>query len=99
MRSFDLTDRDKTEATFVDTQIDAVIHFAGYKAVGQSVAEPLSYYENNLDTTLSLLRAMDRHGVRKLVFSSSATVYGAEPVVPMTRRPPPRRPTPTGGPR
>lgn len=69
VRSFDLTDRDKTEATFVDTQIDAVIHFAGFKAVGQSVSEPLAYYENNLDTTLSLLRAMDRHGVRTLVFS------------------------------
>ncbi|WP_353950955.1 UDP-glucose 4-epimerase GalE [Knoellia sp. S7-12] len=83
VRSFDLTDRDKTEATFVETEIDAVIHFAGFKAVGESVAEPLSYYENNLDTTLSLLRAMDRHGVRKLVFSSSATVYGAEAAVPM----------------
>ncbi|MFC7491461.1 MULTISPECIES: UDP-glucose 4-epimerase GalE [unclassified Knoellia] len=83
VRSFDLTDRDKTEATFADTPIDAVIHFAGFKAVGESVAEPLSYYENNLDTTLSLLRAMDRHGVRKLVFSSSATVYGAEAAVPM----------------
>ncbi len=83
VRSFDLTDRDKTEATFVETQIDAVIHFAGFKAVGESVAEPLSYYENNLDTTLSLLRAMSRHGVRKLVFSSSATVYGADATVPM----------------
>jgi len=83
VRSFDLTDRDKTEATFVEAQIDAVIHFAGFKAVGESVAEPLSYYENNLDTTLSLLRAMDRHGVRKLVFSSSATVYGAGAAVPM----------------
>ena len=83
VRSFDLTDRDKTEATFVETPIDAVIHFAGFKAVGQSVAEPLSYYENNLDTTLSLLRAMDRHGVRKLVFSSSATVYGDQAAVPM----------------
>lgn len=83
VRSFDLTDRDKTEATFAETPIDAVIHFAGFKAVGESVAKPLSYYENNLDTTLSLLRAMDRHGVRKLVFSSSATVYGAEATVPM----------------
>ncbi|GGB83604.1 UDP-glucose 4-epimerase [Knoellia flava TL1] len=96
VRSFDLTDRDKTEATFVDTQIDAVVHFAGLKAVGQSVAEPLSYYENNLDTTLSLLRAMDRHGVRKLVFSSSATVYGANPVVPMTEEAPTSATNPYG---
>ena len=96
VRSFDLTDRDKTEATFVDTQIDAVIHFAGFKAVGQSVSEPLSYYENNLDTTLSLLRAMDRHGVRKLVFSSSATVYGATPVVPMTEEAPTSATNPYG---
>jgi len=96
VRSFDLTDRDKTEATFVDTPIDAVIHFAGYKAVGQSVSEPLAYYENNLDTTLSLLRAMDRHGVRKLVFSSSATVYGADPVVPMTEEAPTSATNPYG---
>lgn len=96
VRSFDLTDRDKTEATFVDTQIDAVVHFAGLKAVGQSVAEPLAYYENNLDTTLSLLRAMDRHGVRKLVFSSSATVYGAHPVVPMTEEAPTSATNPYG---
>lgn len=96
VRSFDLTDRDKTEATFVDTHIDAVVHFAGLKAVGQSVAEPLAYYENNLDTTLSLLRAMDRHGVRKLVFSSSATVYGAHPVVPMTEEAPTSATNPYG---
>ena len=96
VRSFDLTDRDKTEATFVGTQIDAVIHFAGYKAVGESVSQPLRYYENNLDSTLSLLRAMDRHGVRKLVFSSSATVYGAEPVVPMTEEAPTSATNPYG---
>ncbi|WP_106297149.1 UDP-glucose 4-epimerase GalE [Knoellia remsis] len=96
VRSFDLTDRDKTEAVFVDTPIDAVIHFAGFKAVGESVEQPLDYYENNLDTTMSLLRAMSRHGVKKLVFSSSATVYGAEPVVPMTEDAPTSATNPYG---
>lgn len=83
VRSFDLTDHDKTEHLFADEQIDAVIHFAGFKAVGESVAKPLEYYENNLISTFSLVRAMRRHNVRKLVFSSSATVYGAEAEVPM----------------
>jgi len=83
VRSFDLTDHDKTEHLFADEQIDAVIHFAGFKAVGESVAKPLEYYENNLVSTFSLVRAMRRHNVRKLVFSSSATVYGAEAAVPM----------------
>ena len=83
VRSFDLTDHDKTEHLFADEQFDAVIHFAGFKAVGESVAKPLEYYENNLGSTFSLVRAMRRHGVRKLVFSSSATVYGADATVPM----------------
>ncbi len=83
VRSFDLTDRDKTEHLFAHEAFDAVIHFAGLKAVGESVAKPLEYYENNLDSTFSLVRAMRRHGVRTLVFSSSATVYGAEAPVPM----------------
>ncbi|MFW0786606.1 UDP-glucose 4-epimerase GalE [Gordonia sp. CPCC 206044] len=84
VHSIDLTDVDKTEHLFAHEQIDAVIHFAGYKAVGESVAKPLDYYQNNLDSTFSLLRAMARHDVRSLVFSSSATVYGAEPTLPMT---------------
>ena len=83
VHAFDLTDHDKTEGLFVEEPIDAVIHFAGFKAVGESVEKPLDYYENNLGTTFSLLRAMERHGVRFLVFSSSATVYGAEAPVPM----------------
>jgi UDP-glucose 4-epimerase len=62
---------------------DAVIHFAGLKAVGESVAKPLAYYENNLDSTLVLLAAMERHDVRALVFSSSATVYGDDGVPPL----------------
>lgn len=83
VHAFDLTDRDKTERLFAEGPIDAVIHFAGYKAVGESVERPVDYYENNLGTTFSLLRAMSRHGVSTLVFSSSATVYGADPPVPM----------------
>ena len=67
------------------------IHFAGLKAVGESIAKPLLYYENNLINTLNLLRAMENHGVRRLVFSSSATVYGAAAVMPITEG------TPTGG--
>ncbi|MGB7819588.1 MAG: UDP-glucose 4-epimerase GalE [Ornithinibacter sp.] len=83
VRSFDLTDHDKTEHLFATERFDAVIHFAGFKAVGESVAKPLEYYENNLGSTFSLVRAMRRHGVPTLVFSSSATVYGAEAAVPM----------------
>src|SRR5690242_2156074 len=83
VRSFDLTDVDKTEHLFAHEPFDAVIHFAGFKAVGESVELPLEYYENNLGSTFSLVRAMRRHGVSTLVFSSSATVYGADAPVPM----------------
>ncbi|AKT50599.1 UDP-glucose 4-epimerase GalE [Arsenicicoccus sp. oral taxon 190] len=83
VHGFDLTDRDKTEHLFAHEKFDAVIHFAGFKAVGESVEKPLEYYENNLDSTFSLVRAMQRHGVKKLVFSSSATVYGEDAPVPM----------------
>lgn len=82
LHSFDLTDPDKTEALFASEQVDAVIHFAGLKAVGESVGKPLAYYRNNLDSTMSLLRAMSRHDVPRLVFSSSATVYGDHAPVP-----------------
>jgi UDP-glucose 4-epimerase len=78
LHSFDLCDYDKTEHLFAAEDLDAVIHFAGYKAVGESVEKPLDYYENNLGSTFSLVRAMQRHGVDKLVFSSSATVYGTD---------------------
>ena len=63
---------------FAEHQIDAVIHFAGYKAVGESVKEPLQYYRNNIDSTLTLLEVMEEFGCKKFVFSSSATVYGPE---------------------
>ncbi|MEI2714284.1 MAG: UDP-glucose 4-epimerase GalE [Nocardioides sp.] len=78
VHAFDLRDYDKTAALFAQESFDAVIHFAGLKAVGESVQKPLEYYENNLGSTFSLVRAMQRHGVDKLVFSSSATVYGTD---------------------
>lgn len=78
VHSFDLCDHDKTEHLFATEEFDGVIHFAGYKAVGESVEKPLDYYENNLGSTFSLVRAMQRYDVDKLVFSSSATVYGEE---------------------
>ena len=87
VQAFDLRDVDKTEHMFAHEQIDAVIHFAGFKAVGESVSKPLAYYENNLGTTFSLVRAMQRHGVDKLVFSSSATVYGTDQEAATEQRP------------
>jgi UDP-glucose 4-epimerase len=82
VHSLDLTDAEKTERVFAHEQVDAVIHFAGYKAVGESVIKPLEYYRNNLDSTFSLVNAMRAHGVTKFVFSSSATVYGEKAPVP-----------------
>lgn len=80
----ELCDVDQVEALFdAHPDIDAVIHFAGLKAVGESVAKPLEYYANNLVSTLTILEAMRRHGVRNFVFSSSATVYGDPASVPI----------------
>ena len=70
------------ERIFQENAIDSVIHFAGLKAVGESVRLPLDYYRNNLDSTLALLAAMEAHGVRQLIFSSSATVYGRHAALP-----------------
>jgi UDP-glucose 4-epimerase len=81
--ALDLTDHEATDALVAAGEYDAVIHFAGLKAVGESVEKPLDYYRNNLGSTLSLLAAMGRHGVRQVVFSSSATVYGADAPVPL----------------
>ena len=83
VHAFDLRDADRTEHLFSHEQIDAVIHFAGLKAVGESVEQPLEYYENNLGSTFALVRAMAGHSITKLVFSSSATVYGHNAPVPM----------------
>lgn len=79
----DIRDPEALEQAFRHP-IQAVIHFAGLKAVGESVEKPLEYYENNVAGTLCLLRAMKRHGVRNFVFSSSATVYGNPASVPIT---------------
>jgi len=80
LHTFNLEDTDKLDDLFAKNSFDAVIHFAGLKAVGESVKKPLMYYRTNLDSTLSLLETMDKYAVRKLVFSSSATVYGSAPV-------------------
>lgn len=78
----DLCDKSAVNQIFDDNNFNAVIHFAGYKAVGDSVVEPLNYYRNNLDSTLTLCEVMKAHGVRKLIFSSSAAVYGLTDIVP-----------------
>ena len=88
----ELCSEDEVEALFAKyPDIDAVIHFAGLKAVGESVVKPLEYYTNNLVNSLVLLNAMRRHGVKNFVFSSSATVYGDPATVPI------REDFPTGG--
>ncbi|CAI8619588.1 unnamed protein product [Vicia faba] len=80
----DLRNRDELEKIFASTKFDAVIHFAGLKAVGESVQKPLIYYNNNLIGTIVLFEVMAAHGCKKLVFSSSATVYGWPKTVPCT---------------
>ena len=77
----DLLDYDGVKAVFDKYDIDAVIHFAGLKAVGESVEKPMLYYNNNITGTLNLLRIMNDYGCKKIVFSSSATVYGITKVV------------------
>ncbi len=80
----DLLDREGLEQIFENSQIDSVIHFAGLKAVGESVSIPLKYYHNNITGTLILCETMQKYGVKNLVFSSSATVYGDPHTVPIT---------------
>lgn len=84
----DILDEAALVKVFEKESIDAVIHFAGLKAVGESVAEPLTYYQNNVQGTLVLLQVMARFGVKQLVFSSSATVYGNPEVVPIVESAP-----------
>lgn len=79
----DIRDREALDQVFRQHPVEAVIHFAGLKAVGESVAEPLRYYDNNVHGTLVLLETMAAHGVHQLVFSSSATVYGDPQQVPI----------------
>ena len=87
----DAADREALRRVFQRHEIEAVIHFAGYKAVGESTAMPLRYYRNNLDSTLTLLETMKEYGCSTIIFSSSATVYGEKNPVPYTED------MPTGG--
>ena len=80
----DLLQQDKLLALFKGTKFDAVIHFAGLKAIGESVQKPLWYYENNITGTINLLNAMREGDCKNIVFSSSATVYGDPASVPVT---------------
>lgn len=84
----DLLDRAGLDAVFAAKPVDAVIHFAAYKAVGESVAKPLDYYQNNVTGTINLLAAMRHHGCKNLVYSSSCTVYGEPKFVPITEEHP-----------
>lgn len=79
----DVCDKAAMDKIFAEEKPEAIIHFAGYKAVGESVEKPLEYYRNNLDSTLTLLELMRKYGVHNIVFSSSATVYGAPDSVPI----------------
>lgn len=86
--AIDVSDRPSLEKVFTDHAVDAVIHFAGLKAVGESVEKPLLYYRNNLDSTLTLLEVMQQFSTKKIVFSSSATVYGTPDQLPLTETSP-----------
>jgi len=87
----DCADAPTMDGIFASRRIDAVIHFAGFKAVGESVSKPLMYYRNNIDTALTVLELMEKHSVKRFIFSSSATVYGAGGTPPLTEN------APTGG--
>lgn len=80
----DVRDKAAMDKVFSNNNIDAVIHFAGLKAVGESVAKPLEYYENNMNSTFVLIDTMRRHNVKNIIFSSSATVYGDPAIIPIT---------------
>ena len=81
---FDLIDREKTAAFFADhSDLDGIIHFAAFKAVGESMTEPLKYYRNNLDSLINILQGMKDNGIKNLVFSSSCTVYGQPDELPV----------------
>lgn len=80
----DICDKEGMNAIFDKEEVDAVIHFAGLKAVGESVAKPIEYYQNNIAGTLTLCDVMRAHGVKNIIFSSSATVYGDPAMIPIT---------------
>lgn len=87
----DVCDEAQLDKIFTDSKIDCVIHFAGLKAVGESVEKPLEYYSNNLDSTIALCKVMKKHDVSMIIFSSSATVYNPNAEMPLTEE------SPTGG--
>lgn len=89
----DILDRDAMNKIFDENEIDAVIHFAGLKAVGESVAKPIEYYHNNMTGTLILCDVMRNHGCKNIIFSSSATVYGDPAMIPITEECPKGQPT------
>lgn len=92
----DVRDEALLDRVFTDHEIEDVVHFAAHKAVGESVEKPLEYYRNNLGSTMALVEAMDRHDVRRLVFSSSCTVYGQPEIVPVTEDAPTGAESPYG---
>jgi UDP-glucose 4-epimerase len=89
----DVCDKAAVDKIFSENKIDAVIHFAGLKAVGESCEKPVEYYRNNIDSTLTLLEAMKKYKVNNFIFSSSATVYGTPKVVPLVETMPTGSPT------
>ena len=89
----DVCDKEAVDRIFAENNPDAVIHFAGLKAVGESCEKPLEYYRNNIDSTLTLLEVMKKYGVNKFIFSSSATVYGTPKTVPLVETMPTGTPT------
>lgn len=93
LRVADIRDEEAIEKVVAGADFDAVIHFAGLKAVGESVARPLGYYDANVAGSVTLFRVLDRHDVRTVVFSSSATVYGDPDAVPVVETMPTRPPT------
>ncbi|MDY4522218.1 MAG: UDP-glucose 4-epimerase GalE [Atopobium sp.] len=89
----DVCDREALTSIFDDNTITSVIHFAGYKAVGESVVKPIEYYTNNLTSTLTLVDVMREHGCKSIIFSSSATVYGNPDALPLTEASPKKNAT------
>ena len=86
LHQFDLADKQRLQQVFSQTKVDAVMHFAGLKAVGESVAQPLRYYANNLLSSINLVQVMQANECRTLIFSSSATVYGAAKRMPISEQ-------------
>lgn len=89
----DIRDTNILSKVLKDEKIDLVIHLAGLKSIGESVSDPLIYFDNNLSGTISLLKAMNLNGVKRLIFSSSATVYGQPDSLPLTESSPTKEPT------